>query len=132
MANNQTLKQLAAPNLTTQPLSILYPTLERPLKLNSGFLNLLPKFNGLPGEDPYRHINEFIITCSTMNVDGVEEDQIKLHTFSFSLQGAAKDWLYYLPPGIFMNWTALHQGFLQKFFPASRIGSIRKEIYGIK
>jgi len=41
------------------------------MKLNSEFLNLLPKFNGLPGEDPYRHINELIITCSTMRPEGI-------------------------------------------------------------
>ncbi|PPE02451.1 hypothetical protein GOBAR_DD00540 [Gossypium barbadense] len=37
---NQTLKQLAAPNLAAQPPPITYPALDRPLKLNSGFLNL--------------------------------------------------------------------------------------------
>jgi len=61
-----TLHELAAPNLETQPLSITYPVLHRTLKLNSEFLNLLPRFHGLPTEDSYRHINEFIITCSTM------------------------------------------------------------------
>ncbi|KAK8314869.1 hypothetical protein V6Z12_D01G200900 [Gossypium hirsutum] len=129
---NQTLKQLAAPNLATQPPSITYPTLDRPLKLNSGFLNLFPKFNGLPGEDPYRHINEFIITFSTMQPYDIEEEQIKLRAFPFSLQGLAKDWLYYMPPGSFTTWIGLHKAFLEKLFPASRIGSIRKEIYRIK
>jgi len=47
-----TILREPAPNLAVQPLSISYPTLGRPLKLNSGFLNLLPKFHGLPGEDP--------------------------------------------------------------------------------
>ncbi|KAK8260869.1 hypothetical protein V6Z12_D13G148100 [Gossypium hirsutum] len=129
---NQTLKQLAAPNLAAQPPSITYPALDRPLKLNSGFLNLLPKFNGLLGEDPYRHMNEFIITCLTMQPDGIEEEQIKLRAFPFSLQGLAKDWLYYMSPGSFTTWTGLHKAFLEKFFPASRIRSIRKEICGIK
>ncbi|XP_040956115.1 uncharacterized protein [Gossypium hirsutum] len=36
---NQTLKQLAAPNLAAQPPSITYPALDRPLKLNLGFMN---------------------------------------------------------------------------------------------
>ncbi|KAK8289549.1 hypothetical protein V6Z12_D07G198500 [Gossypium hirsutum] len=125
---NQTLKQLAAPNLVAQPPSITYPALDRPLKLNSRFLNLLPKFNGLPGEDPYRHINEFLITYSTMQPGGIEEEQIKLRAFPFSLQGLAKDWLYYMPPGSFTTWTGLHKAFLEKYFSASRIGSIRKEI----
>ncbi|KAK8309116.1 hypothetical protein V6Z12_D02G106300 [Gossypium hirsutum] len=128
----QTLKQLAAPNLAAQPPSITYPTLDKPLKLNSRFLNFLPKFNGLPGEDPYRHINEFIITCSTMQPDSIEEEQIKLRAFPFSLQGLAKYWLYYMPPSSFTTWTGLHKAFLEKFFPASRIGYIRKEICGIK
>ena len=92
-----TLRELAAPNLESQPLSITYPVLDRPLKLNSGFLNLRLSFMGLPGEDPYRHINEFIITCSTMQPEGITDDQIRLRAFPFSLQGKAKDWLYYLP-----------------------------------
>jgi len=66
-----TLRELAAPNLETQPLSITYPVVDRPLKLNSRFLNLLPRFHGLPGEDPYRRINGFIITCSTMQLEGI-------------------------------------------------------------
>ncbi|KAL2938611.1 Glutamyl-tRNA(Gln) amidotransferase subunit A [Bienertia sinuspersici] len=42
----RTLKELGAPKLDDEPLCIVFPTLERPLKLNSGFLNLLPKFYG--------------------------------------------------------------------------------------
>ena len=68
MANNATLCELAAPNLVVQPLSMTYPNSDRPSKLNYGFLNLLPKFHGLPCEDPYRFINEFIITCSPYNL----------------------------------------------------------------
>ena len=33
-------------------MSITYAVLDKPLKLNSGFINLLPKFHGLAGEDP--------------------------------------------------------------------------------
>ncbi|VFQ95568.1 unnamed protein product [Cuscuta campestris] len=44
--NMTTLRELAAPNLNVQPLSITYAELEKPLKLNSGFINLLPKFHG--------------------------------------------------------------------------------------
>ena len=39
-----TLHELAAPNLETQPLSITYPVLDQPLKLNSGFLNYCLSF----------------------------------------------------------------------------------------
>ena len=80
-----TLHELAAPNLEIQPLFITYSVSDRPLKLNSGFLNSLPKFHGLPGDDPYRHINEFIITCLTMQPEGITHDQIRLRAFPFSL-----------------------------------------------
>ncbi|XP_052483293.1 uncharacterized protein LOC128037416 [Gossypium raimondii] len=37
-----------------------------------------------------------------------------------------------MSPGSFTTWTGLHKAFLEKYFSASRIGSIRKEICGIK
>ncbi|VFQ95093.1 unnamed protein product, partial [Cuscuta campestris] len=127
-----TLKELAAPDLNVQPLAITYIELEKPLKLNSGFINLLPKFHGLPGEDPFRHISEFLITCGAMVPEGVAQDQIRLRAFPFSLCDKAKDWLYYMRAGSFTTWNALHKAFLEKYFPASRIGSIRKDICGVK
>ncbi|VFR01058.1 unnamed protein product [Cuscuta campestris] len=124
-----TLKELAAPDLNVQPLAITYTELEKHLKLNSGFINLLPKFHGLPGEDPFRHISEFLITCGAMVPEGVAQDQIKLRAFPFSLCDKAKDWLYYMPAGSFTTWNALHKAFLEKYFPASRIGSIRNALH---
>jgi len=127
-----TLRELAAPNLETQPMSITCAVLDKHLKLNSGFINLLPKFYGLAGEDPYHHISKFLITCSAMVPEGIPEDQIRLRAFPFSLLGNAKDWLYYMPAGSFSIWTVLHKSFLEKLFPTSQIGSIRKDICGIK
>ncbi|KAH9667427.1 hypothetical protein KPL70_021040 [Citrus sinensis] len=42
-----------------------------------------------------------------MRPQGVTEKQIKLRAFSFSLDGLAKDWLYYLPPGSITMWNGL-------------------------
>lgn len=128
----RTLKELAAPDVSQQPLGIVFPELEKPLKLNSGFLNLLPKFNGLSGEDPYMHLKEFLVVCSTMRPDGIDEDRVKLRAFPFSLQNLAKDWLYNLPTGSVTTWTQLQKSFLENFFPASRIGAIRKQICRIR
>ena len=55
-----------------------------------------------------------------------------MRAFPFSLQDKATDWLYYLPLATITTWTQVHRAFLEKSFPASRIGSIRKEICGIK
>ncbi|RDX69383.1 hypothetical protein CR513_51509, partial [Mucuna pruriens] len=48
----------------------------------------------------------------------------------FSLDRAAKDWLY-LQPALFNTWGDMKRTFLEKFFPASRTATIRKEICGI-
>ncbi|XP_027357518.1 uncharacterized protein LOC113866919, partial [Abrus precatorius] len=98
----------------------------------TGLIHLLPRFHGLVGEDPHKHLKEFHIVCSTMRPQGVPEEHVKLKAFPFSLMDAAKDWLYYLPPGSIASWDNLKRLFLEKFFPASRAASIRKEICGIR
>ena len=95
----RTLRELAALDVNHQTLCIQYPDTEAPFQLKSGLIHLLPKFNSLAGEDPHKHLKEFHIVCSTMRPQGVPEEHIKLKAFPFSLQTAAKDWLYYLPAG---------------------------------
>ncbi|XP_021863100.1 uncharacterized protein [Spinacia oleracea] len=128
----RTLKEMAAPNTGDDPLCIVFPELDKPLKLNSGFLNLLPKYYGKSGENPHRHLKECKVVCSSMNLEGVEQDHIRLHAFLFSLQDLAKDWLYDLPAGSITTWNVMASTFLGKYFPESLIGSIRKEICGIR
>ncbi|XP_010246704.1 PREDICTED: uncharacterized protein LOC104589923 [Nelumbo nucifera] len=67
-----------------------------------------------------------------MKLQGVTEEQIKLHAFPFSLANKAKDWLYYLPSGSITTWNDMKRQFLEKFFPASRAANIKKEICGIR
>ncbi|RDX91886.1 hypothetical protein CR513_26061, partial [Mucuna pruriens] len=79
------------------------------------------------GEDPYKHLKEFHVVCSTMRPHGIHEDYIKMKAFLFSLDGAAKDWLY-LQLVLFNTWGDMKRMFLEKFFLASKTTSIRKEI----
>ncbi|XP_062119029.1 uncharacterized protein LOC133832738 [Humulus lupulus] len=62
----------------------------------------------------------------------VTEEQIKLRAFPFSLKDGAKEWLYYLPPRTVNTWNEMMILFLERYFPASKVGSIRKEICGIR
>ncbi|XP_027086672.1 uncharacterized protein [Coffea arabica] len=103
-----------------------------PAEDGSGLIHLLPSFHGLSGEEPHKHVKEFEVVCSSMKPPGVTEEQIRLRAFPFSLKDAAKDWLYYLPAGSITTWAQLKKKFLEKFFPASRAASLRKEICGIK
>ncbi|XP_061354844.1 uncharacterized protein LOC133299409 [Gastrolobium bilobum] len=131
--DNRTLKQLAAPDANNeQPLCICYANPDVPFELKSRLIHLLPKFHGLVGEDRHKHLKEFHVVCSTMKQPGVDEEQIKLRAFPFSLDSGAKDWLYYLPPSSIVSWNDMSRFFLEKFFPSSRATTIRKEISGIR
>ncbi|RDY00004.1 hypothetical protein CR513_16867, partial [Mucuna pruriens] len=131
--NERTLKELATPHVMYQPWCIQYPQLEpaQTYELKSGLIHLLPKFHGLAGEDPHKHLKEFHVVFSTMRPQGIPEDYIKMKAFPFSLDGVTKDCLY-LQPVLFNTWGDMKHMFLEKFFPASRIATIRKEIYGIR
>jgi len=111
LARQQTLKELATPNMENQPLCINIDNNVN-FELKSGFIHLLPTFNGLAGEDPHSHL--------------------KLKTFPFSLKGAAKAWFFSILPGSIGTWNAMKKIFLEKYFPASRVANIRKEICGIR
>ncbi|XP_024036883.1 uncharacterized protein LOC112096899 [Citrus clementina] len=128
----RTLRELAELDLNQQPLCIQYVDLEVNFELKSGLIHLLPKFHGFAGEDPHKHLKEFHVVCSSMRPQGVTEEQIKLRAFPFSVDGLAKDWLYYLPPGSITTWNGLKKQFLEKYFPASRAANIRKDICGIR
>ena len=134
MAGNQTLKELATPDLNQQPLCITFPILDATttFELKSGLIHLLPTFHGLTGEDPHKHLKELHVVCTSMKPTGVTEDQIKLRAFPFSLKDSAKDWLYYLPSRRIKTWNEMKRLFLEKYFSASRAANIRKEICGVR
>ncbi|RDX75887.1 hypothetical protein CR513_44173, partial [Mucuna pruriens] len=91
----------------------------------------IAKFHDFVGEDPHKHLKEFHVVCSMMRPQGILEVYIKMKAFPFSLDGATKDWLY-LKPIKFNMWGDMKRMFLEKFFLAFRIATIRKEICGIR
>ncbi|RDX63567.1 hypothetical protein CR513_57982, partial [Mucuna pruriens] len=112
--NDRTLKELATPDVVYQPW----------------YIQCLP-LEPAQSEDPHKHLKEFHVVCSTMRPQGILEDHIKMKVFPFSLDGAAKDWLY-LQSVLFNTWGDMKRMFLEKFFPVSRTMTIRKEICGIR
>ena len=97
-------------------------------ELKYGFLHFLSTFNALVGEDPYTHLNKFHMVCVGMKPNGVDEEQVKLKACSFSLKGAAKAWLFSILSGSIGTWNGMKKIFLEKYFLASRVANIRKEI----
>ncbi|RDY12952.1 hypothetical protein CR513_02192, partial [Mucuna pruriens] len=66
--NDRILKELATPDAVYQLWCIQYPQLEptQTYELMYDLIHLLPKFHGLAGEDPHKHLKEFHVVCSTM------------------------------------------------------------------
>jgi len=130
----RTLKELVNPNIGYQPLCIQLPQLLEGAvgyELKFGLIHLLPKFHGLPGEDPHKHLMEFHVVCLTMKPTYVPKELIKMEAFMFSLCDTTKDWLYLQPTHI-TTWTDMKRRFLERISPASITASIIKEISEIR
>ena len=81
--HERTMSELTAPKFTYDSLCIQYPEEEVPYVLKTGLIHLLPKFH---------------VVCSTMKPTNVQEEHVYLKVFPHSLEGNAKDWLYYVAP----------------------------------
>ena len=101
-------------------------------ELKSGLIHLLPQFHGLSGEDPNKYLSEFHAVCTSMKPKQVTEDQIKLRAFPFSLKDTANDWFFYLPPGTIDTWAKMKESFLEKYFPATKQTSLKKDLSNIE
>ena len=101
-ARQQTLKELAAPNVENQPLCINIDNNVN-FELKSGFIHLLPTFNGLAGEDPHTHLKKFHMVCVGMKPNGVDEEQVKLKAFPFLFKRGSKGMAFLHSPRF--NWN---------------------------
>ncbi|XP_025652189.1 uncharacterized protein [Arachis hypogaea] len=123
-----TLHEQGAPDLILQPLQARYPNLDPNFELKNSLINLLPKYHGLPGQDPVRHLRDFKVACSTARRHGADEISIMVFAFPFSLEGQAKEWFYSQPDEVVTEWDLLRREFLDKFFPLEKTDYIWKEI----
>ncbi|CAN6691336.1 unnamed protein product [Malus baccata var. baccata] len=95
-------------------------------------IHYLPKFHGFSTEDANKHLMEFHVVCSGMRPANVDEEQVKLRIFPFTLEAKAKEWLYNLPPRSMNTWNQVKQAFLEQYFLATKAASIRKDICAIR
>ncbi|CAN6576402.1 unnamed protein product [Malus baccata var. baccata] len=132
MVDNRTLRELATPNMDQQPLCITYPNADGGYELKSGMIHYLPKFHGFSTEDANKHLMKFHVVCSGMRPANVDEEQVKLRAFPFTLEAKAKEWLYNLPLGSMNTRNQVKQVFLEQYFSATKPASIRKDICAIR
>ncbi|KAB2595504.1 hypothetical protein D8674_030954 [Pyrus ussuriensis x Pyrus communis] len=83
-------------------------------------------------QDANKHLMEFHVVCSGMRPTNVDEVQVNLRAFPFTLKAKAKEWLYNLPQGSMNTWNQVKQAFLEQYFPATKAASIRKDVCAIR
>ena len=130
----RSIRQLSTQGVTRVPSCIREPVIPQgqTFELKSSLLHHLPVFHGLPAEDPNRHLMDFQFTCKSMKPANADFQTFQMRAFPFSLADKAKDWLYKLPNEHITSWDQMVKVFLDKFFPTSRMITLRKQITGIQ
>jgi len=130
-AQRLTIQDFITPGAHSQTPSITIP----PVAANNFELKLAlismvkqSRFGGSPMEDPNLHLSVFLEVCDTLKINGASTDVIRLRLFPFSLRDKARAWLTSLPPGSISTWDELTKPFLAKFFPHSKMASLRNQI----
>jgi len=79
-------------------------------------------------EDPNLYLSVFLEVCDTLKINGASTDAIHLRLFPFSLRDEARAWLHSLPLGSITTCDEITKAFLAKFFPPSKMESLRNQI----
>ena len=70
------------------------------LELKIGLIRMMQndcQFGGLPNDDPYEHIVNYLEICDTQQYSGVPAKNVRLMIFSFSLRNKSRIWFKSLP-----------------------------------
>ncbi|XP_061371302.1 uncharacterized protein LOC133313906 [Gastrolobium bilobum] len=127
----RTLGDYMTPARVPQTSSIVRPTVDaNNFELKPALLQLIQKeqFVGGSIEDLYNHLDDFLLYCDTLKINGVSRDAILLRLFLCSLKEDARAWLQSLPEESITSWDDLARKFLARFFSASKMARLKAEI----
>ena len=74
------------------------------------------QFGGLPNDDPYKNITNFLEICDTQQHNGVLVEKVRLIIFSFSLRDKVRIWFKSLPKELIATWEEMVKKFSQNTF----------------
>ncbi|KAJ9544205.1 hypothetical protein OSB04_023912 [Centaurea solstitialis] len=122
MADERTLKDFVQPRFSSTSSIVMPTSTAHNYEIKTSLINfvMMDRFSGLPMENPSKHLNSFIEKCSTLRINGLDEEAIRLKLFSFSLKDGAKEWLEGHEPNFFTTWDALAKAFITRYFPPGR------------
>ncbi|GKD00307.1 hypothetical protein Tco_1170581, partial [Tanacetum coccineum] len=73
-------------------------------------------FNGIDGENVFKHINSFLEIVEPLKIRGLSQDRFRLSVCPISLSGAASKWFTSECIGTISTWDDLVEKFIQKLY----------------
>ncbi|XP_050211816.1 uncharacterized protein LOC126661975 [Mercurialis annua] len=132
MEEDRSLKHHMLPSLNDATTGIARPHVDaNNFEIKPAFIQMIThnlSFNGLPSDDPYEHITNFLESSNTFKMNGITMEAIYLILFSFSLKDKATNWLQNLPRGTITKWEDLAKPLLEKYYPPSKTAKLRMAI----
>jgi len=127
----KTIREISQSDEHFERLYNSYPEIEVDFEIKGPLYHGLPKFHGLPGENPYSHLNSLYLHCRTMKPLAARIEDVMWKVFHLTLEGKALEWYIQLPShtkDANLSWPNLRRAFLEKYFPSSKTSAARKEI----
>ncbi|XP_057726562.1 uncharacterized protein LOC130941934 [Arachis stenosperma] len=90
------------------------------------------KFHGLPSEDPYQFLTEFLQIYEAVKTNGVDPEVYRLMLFPFAVRDRARTSLDSQPKDSLDSWDKLVTAFLAKFFPPQKLSKLRVDVQTFK
>ncbi|XP_054817828.1 uncharacterized protein LOC129317540 [Prosopis cineraria] len=127
------IREMVAPTDTFRPSGLFLNLQEQnEYEIKPSLINALPKFHGLVGKDPNRHLQILERVCSTMKPPTANLENLMLKVFYFTLEDKAITWFNTLATRTINSWVEMRNCFLEKYFPATKYSQLRKQIMGIQ
>ena len=123
-----TMKEFARPVIGTATAAIQLGEAARNYDLKNIHFSMLPSFYGLPNEDSLSFMRDFYATVQTFPLGILNEDQLRMRCFPYTLKDKAKAWLMSLPPGSLMTWGNIYNKFMGKFYSHQKTSELRGKI----
>ncbi|CAM8947895.1 unnamed protein product [Rhodiola kirilowii] len=123
-----TMRELSVPNFQNIPWCINEGPDMQEIEIKTAVVHYLPKFLGRQGESATRHLQDFHGICQTLQPYGAIVENFKLKAFHFSLNDMAQSWFLSLPSGSIRTWDQMQKKFLDKYYPAAKVGHVRRQL----
>ena len=97
-----------------------------PFEIKHSLIQMLPSFYVLESKNPFKHVDAFLEICSTVFLNNISNDALRLRLFPFSLKNEGKAWLD--TETNITTWDQLQMKFLKKFFSIGKLAALRRAI----